>query len=113
MKNITWCIAAIRGIFDTDGMLFLEKRRGKLYPRIEIKQASQILSKQIYQILELLDFRVTKHIDHRGKGKWRPLVVISVRGHEMLQKWMKIIKPRNPKHIRKHQLCMDAHGANC
>ncbi len=102
MHNNAWSIAALRGIFDTDGMLFLEKRRSRPYPRIEIKQASHSLAQQIQQILINNGFRATLYIDHRGSDRWRPLCVVSVRGHKMLNKWMNIIKPHNPKHIKKY-----------
>jgi hypothetical protein len=103
MEHSGLCIAMVRGIFDTDGMLFLENKRGKPYPRIEIKQTSRVLAQQIHKILEDQGFRVTTYQDNRGEGKWRPLLVTSVRGREMLERWMKIIKPHNPKHIQKHK----------
>ena len=96
-------ISVIRGIFDTDGMLFLEKKRDSLYPRIEIKQTSKLLSDQLYQELLNLGFRVTMYIDGRGNDKWLPLYVISVRGHQMLLNWFQMIKPNNPKHNKKYE----------
>ena len=109
LQDQKFVIAAIRGIFDTDGMLFLEKKRGKLYPRIEIKQASSILGYQILQELRKLGFRVTLYVDYRKNDQWRPLQVISTRGHEMLVKWMQTIRPNNPKHNKKYEFYRRCH----
>ena len=44
-KYLSMCV--IRGIFDTDGCLYLENKRGKLYPRVEFKMTSMPLAIQI------------------------------------------------------------------
>src|SRR3989344_4533561 len=44
-RELKSCI--IRGIFDTDGCLFLEKKNNKLYPRMEITTVSKALADQI------------------------------------------------------------------
>jgi len=96
-------VAVIRGIFDTDGGIYLEKKNNKLYPRIEIRTISQILANQILYILQELGFRATKHSELTNKKYNRNRTyVLSVRGNEMFDKWMKIIDPKNPKHEMKY-----------
>lgn len=44
-RNKKLRLNVIRGIFDTDGCIYLERKGGKLYPRIEIRTTSTILPK--------------------------------------------------------------------
>jgi len=92
--------AVIRGIFDTDGCVYLQKKYGKLYPRLEIATISSQLAEQLLIILNKLGLRATKY-SYILRG-WREIYKISVRGNGMLDKFMKIIKPANPKHVRKY-----------
>lgn len=103
LKNKEIKSSLIRGIFDTDGGLYLEKKNKKLYPRIEIRTISLKLANQLLKVLKNLGFRVTFHSEHMTKDTLnrKRAYVISVRGVEMLEKWMKIIKPANPKHVKK------------
>lgn len=103
LKNRENRIAVIRGIFDTDGCVYLEKKNKKLYPRVEIKTISYKLANQLLDILKHFIFRVTLHSEHITKDSInrRRAYTISVRGVEMFEKWMDIIKPANPKHIQK------------
>ena len=52
--------ACIRGIFDTDGCLYLEKKNNKLYPRIQISTISLKLSEQLANLLNSIGLRTTK-----------------------------------------------------
>src|SRR3989344_3727221 len=49
----------VRGVFDTDGTLYLEKKNGSLYPRIEITTISNLFAQRLLKILKSLDFRAT------------------------------------------------------
>ena len=91
-------ISVIRGIFDTDGCLYLENKRGKLYPRIEFATTSFILSKQICKILQNFDLRVTNYIIHRKNENWNDLHKIVLRGDKMLRNFFVLINPGNAKH---------------
>ena len=51
LKSQDHKIALIRGVYDTDGTLYLEPRKNKLYPRIHISTISQVLAKQLHKIL--------------------------------------------------------------
>jgi len=93
----------IRGIFDTDGTLYLENRHNKLYPRIIISDISYNLILQISKILKKLNIHSTNYIEKRNKKNWNDLARLEVRGIKMLSKWFKIIKSSNQKHINKYQ----------
>jgi DNA-binding transcriptional regulator WhiA len=98
-------IAVIRGIFDTDGCVYLQPKYNKLYPRLEIGTISKSLGQQIQKIFIELGLRATVHLDTKGKkDSWLQVYKISIRGTEMFDRFMKIIKPANPKHIRKYNL---------
>lgn len=58
--------SAIRGIFDTDGTLYLENKRGKLYPRIHIPTISEKLAKQLKKYINLLGINSTLYKEPRG-----------------------------------------------
>ena len=51
--------AVIRGIFDTDGCVYLQPKYGKLYPRLEIVTISKKLSEQLLISLNDLGLRTT------------------------------------------------------
>lgn len=105
LSNNELKIAVIRGIFDTDGCVYLEKKNNKLYPRLEIGTISKSLGQQIQKSFIELGLRATIHLDTRGKkDSWSQVYKISIRGTEMFDKFMEIIKPANPKHIRKYNL---------
>jgi len=95
--------SVIRGIFDTDGMLYLQPKYRRLYPRIEIGTISKILALQLNKSINKLNIRSTLYISKSSNPKWYDIYRISVRGNEMLEKWMKIINPHNPKHIAKYE----------
>jgi len=96
-------IAIIRGIFDTDGCVYLEPKNNKLYPRLEIGTISEELGIQLVVILNELGLRATKYSYLRTKNSnWKEVFKISVRGVKMFDKFMEIIQPANPKHVRKY-----------
>lgn len=100
-------ISVVRGIYDTDGNLYLEKKNRKLYPRIGITNVSQELSLQIKKILNGLSIRTTMYIDTKKPKNWNSLYHIETRGVEMLEKFFRIIEPKNPKHIKKREYFLD------
>lgn len=95
--------ACIRGIFDTDGCLYLEKKNGKLYPRIQIVTISSDFATQLKSTLIDLGFRATMHseLNNQDYNRLRAFT-IALRGEEMATKFMKEIKPQNGKHIKKY-----------
>ena len=98
-----YIIDVIRGIFDTDGCIYLAQRGGKLYPRIQIGTISKQLSEQLINSLLKLGFRATRVIDIKRNENWNPLHTIYLRGDKMLKKWMETIAPNNQKFIAKFE----------
>ena len=96
--------AVIRGIFDTDGSINLEKKNHKLYPRIYISTICPTLAQQLQLLFNELNLRATLYSvlnnkDFNRQKEYR----ITIRGVEMLHKFMNMIQPKNPKHIAKYQ----------
>jgi len=100
-------ISLIRGIFDTDGCVYIENKRKKLYPRVEFKTISNTLAEQLKKSLNNLDLRATKYSLLRTHKNWHTLYTVSIRGEEMVKKTFKIIQPNNPKHKLKFNFYLD------
>nr|MBA4405484.1 hypothetical protein [Nanoarchaeum sp.] len=96
-------ISSIRGIFDTDGCLYLEHKNNKLYPRVKITTTSEYLAKQIKVELSKLNIQSGYYVNLRNNPRWRDVHVIEVRGIERVNKWFDIINPKNPKFIEKYK----------
>jgi intein/homing endonuclease len=96
--------AVLRGIFDTDGGIYLQRKYGRLYPRIAITTTSFKLSEQLLKLFKELEFRVTRYsqLYPRGRDRKRSYIV-GIRGIEMFHKFIKEISPQNPKHVRKYK----------
>ncbi len=96
--------SVIRGIFDTDGGIYLEKKNKKLYPIIYISTISKRLADQLLTIFKNLGFRTTCHnwLDNKEFNRQRAYRVV-IRGNEMFDKFILAIKPANPKHINKYR----------
>lgn len=102
-------VAVVRGIFDTDGCVYLEKKNNKLYPRMEITTISYGLSKQLVVVLRGLGLRATVH-RFEAVGNRKECYKICVRGVDMFHKFMGIISPANPKHIAKYKMFKNSEG---
>src|SRR3989338_3049170 len=89
----------IRGIFDTDGNFFLDKRKTYRapYPRITLRTASKPLFRQLKQILEK---EFSLHAAQKKNGS-KKIFEIVIYGHNQIEKWMKIIGFSNPRHLNK------------
>ena len=82
-------IAYLRGLYDTDGTFYLRRKKD---PVVEISSADPRFLKEIQESLISLNFNV-------GRGKNR--VYIYDKTH--INDFFKLIKPANPKHLKKHQ----------
>ena len=102
LKRKEFLVACIRGIFDTDGGLYLEKKNNKLYPRIYISTISIKLAKQVSELLNSLGLNATNYMSNYSKGKKLISYKVEIRGIEMLHKFFKIINPQNPKHQERY-----------
>lgn len=100
-KNSEFSKSFLRGFFDTDGCLYIENKRGKPYPRIEMASISGKFAKQLRELLPVLGFRVSLYEENREKKGWKNLYHLSIRGYSMTKKWFEEIGPQNPKHILK------------
>lgn len=96
--------AVIRGIFDTDGGIQILWKNNKWYPRIYIVTISNRLAKQLLDILRDLRFKATIYSWHDKRGNRQRAYKVSINGNMMLDKFFEVIKPNNPKHIRKYNL---------
>lgn len=104
ITNSTWSIKSkcIRGITDTDGSFFFSKKAYREdYPTIEITTTSQMLSKQLKEILEKQEFRLGLRKWEHQRKKWNTRYVISINGDEMIGKWMEKIGFSNQRHYKK------------
>ena len=97
-------IAVIRGIFDTDGGIYLERKNKKQYPRLYITTISFKLSEQLLELFKHYEIRATRYSQLYNKDfKRKRSYIVTIRGVKMFHKFMTTIKPANPKHIAKYQ----------
>ena len=85
----------LRGCFDTDGSVVLANNNGTLYPRLEIKVCPSPMQKQIPEILCRRGFRFGVYDIVNGEKR------IQMNGKSQLEKWIKLVKFSNIKHITK------------
>lgn len=109
LKNNKLKKDVIRGIFDTDGGIYLEKKNKKLYPRLYVTTISFKLSEQLLEILNNLGIRATKYSQlYNKKFDRQKSYIITIRGVKMFDRFMEEISPKNPKHIAKYQKFLDS-----
>ena len=104
MENNKLAVACVRGIFDTDGYVYIENKNGKPYPRVEIATTSGILAAQIKEIINRngISCSVWKRI-YENKN-WKPKFTVSVRGFNNFKLWYDIFGTSHPKNKEKFQL---------
>ncbi|MCX6777065.1 MAG: hypothetical protein NTY73_03815 [Candidatus Micrarchaeota archaeon] len=102
MKDEKLSVACIRGIFDTDGNFYLEKKKGKLYPRIHICTTSKRLANQIKRLIKLLGFSSFSMWTTKNKN-WRVCYRMCIRGYKNCLLWYKVIGSSHPKHIQEFE----------
>ncbi len=104
LVNINLKKAVIKGLFDTDGGIYLERKNKKLYPRMYITTISLKLSEQLLKLFEEMGLRATRHSQlYNKKFNRKRSYIITIRGVKMFHKFMKEINPQNPKHQRKYE----------
>lgn len=86
----------IRGLFDTDGSISLQRKK---YPVIAIITTSKILALQIQEILNQFDFRayICKSTQKGFKDAFR----VTIFGKQKVLKWKSLIGSSNPYHIKR------------
>src|SRR4030043_501029 len=96
--------AVIRGIFDTDGGIYLERKNRKLYPRLYITTISFKLSEQLLRLFNEMGLRATRYSQlYNKKFNRKTSYIITIRGINMFHKFVREISPKNPKHIEKYE----------
>ena len=101
--------SVIRGIFDTDGGIYLERKNHKLYPRAYITTTSFRLSEQLLKLFEEMNLRATRHSQlYKSIFNRKRSYVVTIRGVKMFHKFMKKINPKNPKHIEKYKKFLES-----
>ena len=97
LKNKDFTYAAIRGIFNTDGCVFLDRRENyvKPYPRISLQTVSKPLYDQLKFILSKEFKLYSQFFPHRN------VYVLEIYGFSNLKKWMSLIGFSNPRHLDK------------
>lgn len=104
LENDELKTAVLKGIFDTDGCVYLEHKNHKLYPRLEIQTICKRLAEQMKDLFIELGLRATVYGENiKQKGNRKPSYSIAIRGDENFHKFMRIIKPFNPKHRTKYE----------
>jgi len=90
----------LRGIFDTDGSFFLDKKKDKVpsYPIISIHMKEPLLLKQLFDTLNLQGF---KPVFDKNNNQ------IRLNGLAQLKKWMEEIGSSNSKHLNKIQTFLE------
>ena len=94
-SNPDLAAAFLRGYFDTDGCVYLEKKYGKLYPRLFIVTASQAMYEQLTELFQMLDFNFSAYQEKSGYFR------IETRGFKSLNQWRSVVGSNNPKHLAK------------
>lgn len=101
-KDKKFMVACLRGIFDTDGTFYIEKKYGRGYPRIQIRSTSPKLIEDIAVGLKITGFNYGRWKEKEIRN-WKASYAIAVRGNKTVEKWMEVIGTNNPKHLNKYK----------
>ena len=94
-----WGLAknALKGLFDTDGSIFVSNKPGTPnYPSIELTTTSEALAWQVKNILLEQGFRVANIWPYCSKKSKLPAFKVPLNGWKNLNLWMKEIGFSNP-----------------
>lgn len=87
----------LRGIFDTDGSIFVSDKKGAPdYPCIELTTTSTVLAHQVKEILVDMNFRVAKIRRREGKAHMLPSEKVSLYGRKNAELWFENVGFSNP-----------------
>lgn len=90
-----YILATIRGIFDTDGGVFIDRRAiyKRFYPRIIF----QTVSKPLYE--QLIDYLSSEFKIYTRFNEKRQIYIIEIYGINQVNHWMEIIGFSNKRHL--------------
>jgi len=94
--------AFLRGMFDTDGTFYIEKKKGAGYPRIQIRTTSAALAQDIKELMINLGLRPSLWMEKPKNSRWSNHYAIAIRGSEQIRMWMRIVGTSNPKNKGKY-----------
>lgn len=100
----------LRGFFDTDGSIFCQRnysiKNNKFHTQIRIYLSctSKRLMYDIYESLKSLGYKVLIYSYKPSKGGKRNSYTVKISGGIQVNKWMKEIGSKNPKHITKYSI---------
>lgn len=83
-------ITYLRGLFDTDGTVYIRRKKDLV---LEISSGDGIFLKEIHKTLCFLGFNAKKYEKH-----------VNLYNSKDIQKFFKMIKPANTKHLKKYNL---------
>tara|TARA_Y100000310_G_scaffold345831_1_gene470786 strand:+ start:9374 stop:10087 length:714 start_codon:yes stop_codon:yes gene_type:complete len=87
----------LRGLFDTDGSVFVSDKRGSPnYPTIELSTTSSAMINQVHKILQRLGFRVTNIRSNLRYPNPNFIYIVSLNGNKNMQMWYDQIGFSNP-----------------
>ena len=104
--------AFMRGYFDTDGSIHIENKRGKPYPRIDIKTTSLPLANEIVENLTKFGITASLYTYVRPEKNWNDLHSIIIRGFPRVLSWIKLINSHNKKHLDKFDTVVSIYSKN-
>lgn len=89
--------STIRGIFDTDGCVFFDKRKAykSYYPRVTLHTKSGALHQQLQNYLSK-EFSLYSKFNQK-----KQVYVIEVYGKEQFKKWMSLVGFSNRRHLER------------
>ena len=105
-----YLLAFLRGFFDTDGSLFCQRnysiKNNKFHTQIRIYLSctSKTLMYNIYESLKLLGYKALIYSYKPSKKGKRDSYTVEICGGIQVNKWMKEIGSKNPKHLTKYSL---------
>ena len=98
LSNELFLKFTIRGIFDTDGCVFFDKRKGytRAYPRITLQMKSIIL---IEQLEKHLSMKFKLYVNKSNRDNHRNY--LEIYGHKQLESFLKEIGFSNSRHLNR------------
>ncbi|MCD4760207.1 hypothetical protein K8R33_04970 [archaeon] len=101
-QNEKYLLRMVRGLFDTDGGIYLDKRiiYKTPYPRIIFHTISKKLHKQLMEYLSK-HFKIYSYQRKYKNPNNKDSYSIEIYGQKQLKKWMSLIGFSNPRHLSK------------
>lgn len=98
-NNVSYSIACVRGLVDTDGCIFDEchniKGKKYCYPRLAFVTASEPLRDSVFSILNKLN--LDPKIRHKTKR------YLKIEDKEKIAEYFKVVGTSNPKHLKRYE----------